>query len=257
MAKTLVIRNADFSAVALDHVDFNVIECENITINKSTMSFTAIGETQTITATITPSNATEPVVWSTTNGNVATVVGGVVTAVGIGAATITATCGAHSASCTVSVIAEMSMLFAAQIRAGKASSGDKIYAKTDGVGSADYGLAYTTTPSAGGGMMRNSATSSIGATAYPIMLPKGCTEMEISNVPSGFKVSAAWCNSASKDYDNAAELVGYIDPWNSGVPTGNHTDAKPDSADSFFVNFYCKTSIADASAIEGVRIVCK
>lgn len=59
--------------------------------------------TATITATTTPSG--QHVVWSTSNSAVATVAGGVITAVAVGTAVITATSGNYSASCTVAVTA--------------------------------------------------------------------------------------------------------------------------------------------------------
>lgn len=59
--------------------------------------------TATITATTTPSG--QHVVWSTSNSAVATVAGGVITAVAVGTAVITATSGNYSASCTVTVTA--------------------------------------------------------------------------------------------------------------------------------------------------------
>lgn len=63
-----------------------------------------VGNTLTLTATVNPSNATDQtVVWSTSNGSVATVYGGIVTAVGAGTATITATAGGKNATCTVTV----------------------------------------------------------------------------------------------------------------------------------------------------------
>ena len=62
------------------------------------------GGTANLTATVSPSNATDKTVaWSTSNQSVATVSGGTVTAVGEGTATITATAGGRTASCTVTV----------------------------------------------------------------------------------------------------------------------------------------------------------
>ena len=53
---------------------------------------------------MTPSNAADKtVVWTTSNADVASVVNGVVTAVAIGSATITATAGSKSAKCEVTV----------------------------------------------------------------------------------------------------------------------------------------------------------
>ena len=60
-------------------------------------------ETATITATTTP--ASQHVAWSSSNPAVATVDGGVITAIAVGTAVITATSGNYSASCAVTVTA--------------------------------------------------------------------------------------------------------------------------------------------------------
>lgn len=78
------------------------IPCTGITLDQTEMTFTAAG-TQTLTATVTPENTTDTVVWSSDDAAVASVDGGVVTAKANGSTTITATCGAYSATCTVSV----------------------------------------------------------------------------------------------------------------------------------------------------------
>lgn len=59
--------------------------------------------TETITATTTPSG--QHVTWNSSNPAVATVAGGVITAVAVGTAVITATSGNYSASCAVTVTA--------------------------------------------------------------------------------------------------------------------------------------------------------
>lgn len=72
-----------------------------ISISPTTSSLT-VGGTATITPTTTPSG--KPVAYATSNPRVATVSsGGVITAVGAGTAVITATAGAYSASCAVTV----------------------------------------------------------------------------------------------------------------------------------------------------------
>lgn len=63
------------------------------------------GKTATLVATVTPENTTDTVVWSTSDDTVATVENGVITAVGVGSATITATAGDKTATCTVTVTA--------------------------------------------------------------------------------------------------------------------------------------------------------
>ena len=78
-----------------------------VTLNKSSTSIEQ-GSTETLTATVSPSNATDQTVsWSTNNSSVATVSGGVVTAVSTGTAIITVTTndGGFTDTCTVTVTA--------------------------------------------------------------------------------------------------------------------------------------------------------
>ena len=63
-----------------------------------------VGETKTLTATIEPAEAEATVEWSSSDEAVATVSEGVVTAVAVGSATITAKAGDVSATCEVTVI---------------------------------------------------------------------------------------------------------------------------------------------------------
>ena len=56
-----------------------------------------------LTATVTPENCTQPVVWSVSPEGIVTVNNGLVTAVTNGEATVTATCGTQSANCNVTV----------------------------------------------------------------------------------------------------------------------------------------------------------
>jgi uncharacterized protein YjdB len=78
--------------------------CTGLSLNKSSLSFTSLNATQTLTATLTPSNTTDTVSWKSSNTSVATVnSNGVVTSKADGSCTITATCGGKSATCTVNV----------------------------------------------------------------------------------------------------------------------------------------------------------
>lgn len=78
---------------------------ESITLNKQSISL-YVGDTETITATVLPENATNKnVTWSSDNKNVATVENGKITAISEGVATITATShdGKIKATCKVTV----------------------------------------------------------------------------------------------------------------------------------------------------------
>ena len=82
----------------------NVVDVASVTLDESTLTLTAGGDTATLTATVLPDNATDKTVtWSSDNEAVATVVDGVVTPVSKGTATITATSGGKSDTCTVTV----------------------------------------------------------------------------------------------------------------------------------------------------------
>lgn len=61
------------------------------------------GASHQLTATVTPADTTELTAWSTSDPAVATVTDGLVTSVGQGECTVTATAGAVSASCSVTV----------------------------------------------------------------------------------------------------------------------------------------------------------
>lgn len=80
-----------------------VVPVQSVTLNKSTLTLTE-GNSETLTATISPSNATSKTVsWSVSPSGCATVSGGVVKAVKAGSCTVTATCGGKSATCAVTV----------------------------------------------------------------------------------------------------------------------------------------------------------
>ena len=85
----------------------SVVKVNSVSLNQSSLSLTKKGQTAQLSASVSPSNATnKSVTWSSSNSNVATVNNGVVTAVGNGSATITATAADGSgkrASCSVTV----------------------------------------------------------------------------------------------------------------------------------------------------------
>ncbi len=105
----VTVKTNDGAKTATVTVKVNPIAVSGVTLNKKSFSLEK-GETQKLTATVTPSNATyKSVIWSSSNTNVATVSSsGVVTAKGVGTATITVTTnsGSKKATATVTVIKE-------------------------------------------------------------------------------------------------------------------------------------------------------
>lgn len=81
------------------------VPATGITLDKTTLSFTD-STSQTLTATVEPSNSTDSVTWETSDAGVATVSSGVVSPVSNGSCTITAKAGSYSASCEVTVSVE-------------------------------------------------------------------------------------------------------------------------------------------------------
>lgn len=82
-----------------------VVPVQNVALSKSTLTLTE-GDSETLTATVSPSNATnKTVTWTVSPSGYATVSSGVVKAVAAGNCTVTATAGGKSASCAVTVTA--------------------------------------------------------------------------------------------------------------------------------------------------------
>ena len=93
------------SATCTVTVTAATVPVTGVTLNKTSTSL-YVGGSETLTATVEPSDATnKTVTWTSSNPSVATVENGVVTAVGAGTATITVTTvdGTKTATCTVTV----------------------------------------------------------------------------------------------------------------------------------------------------------
>ena len=98
-------KNADGWKKFANVVEKNEIPVISIELNLTALPLTE-GESQQLTAIITPENATEQTLtWSSSDVSVATVdANGAVLAIKSGTATITVTCGEFSATCAVTVI---------------------------------------------------------------------------------------------------------------------------------------------------------
>ena len=76
---------------------------ESVSLDRTSVNLEE-GQTTTLVATINPNDADEKTVtWTTSNASVATVTNGVVTAIAEGVATITASVGGKSATCSITV----------------------------------------------------------------------------------------------------------------------------------------------------------
>lgn len=103
--KMILIVNLQNRVTALENQQSATVRVTGVSLNNSTLTLN-VGDTNTLIATVLPSNATnKSVTWSTNNSSVASVNNGTVTAHAKGQATITVTTadGGYSASCSVTV----------------------------------------------------------------------------------------------------------------------------------------------------------
>ena len=106
---TVTTEDGGYTATCAVEV-INIVNATGVTLNKTSTTI-AVGASETLTATVTPDNATfKEVTWKSSNEAVATVdANGKVTGVAAGTATITATTaieGSKKATCTVTVSAD-------------------------------------------------------------------------------------------------------------------------------------------------------
>lgn len=117
-----------------------------ISLNTSSLSFATLNSTQQLTATTTPTGGS--VTWTSSNTSVATVSStGLVTSVGYGNATITASSGSVSATCSIAVTqATLSSISVVYTQSGTVYDTDSLDSlKTDLVVTAHWSNSTTTT----------------------------------------------------------------------------------------------------------------
>ena len=103
MKKCFLIALAAIAACLVACQEEPLVEVSSVSLSQSSVSIARGGSTN-LTATVSPSNATDKTVtWSSSNSSVATVNNGTVSAVAVGTATITATASGRTATCEVTV----------------------------------------------------------------------------------------------------------------------------------------------------------
>ena len=220
MALALVIKGANFSENKLDTVELeNQVPCTAISLDQQSKSLTLL-TSFTLTATKTPMDTTDVVVWSSSDSSVATVANGVVTAVGIGHVTITAVCGTQSATCAVDIVDVPSYNVIGAINPYRTSS-DATGAfvnvvDTSGNGTKWGGIGFATSDTS----IKTIDRTSENAGDYrlcPIHLPNGAKRVKIeSKLYSGstlitFKTRFTWFDSTktvASGYSGAKVLAG-------------------------------------------------
>lgn len=192
MGYALKIKNVSFSDNALDKVNYiKPVPCTGISIDKSTLTFDKVGDTDQITATVTPSDTTDAIMWASSDENVATVIDGLVTIHGIGTATITVTCGNQTASATINQTTIRPQ------NAYKTTTGKTVGSNTVTGGS----ILGTST----------SSTQSIGGQAYTnndkLRIRGGSGTNNIECIPVPYGATKVKVNSSSASLPNYIEVV--------------------------------------------------
>lgn len=235
MAKTLVIKGADFSANKLATVNFSGVPCTGISLDIASAEINTIGGTQSLTATITPSDTTDAVGWGTSNDSVATVSNGVVTAIGLGTAVITATCGNYSATCSITVdnvipdyVAICGYAPFRRSDTGPAATTDKRTTATNN--------SYIVAKDQATGLYPIESKTDVDTNPYrfvPIAIPAGAKSIIVSNSIGNFYTRFTWFDSTKQEtqynvgaycvsgtqtgYDQTSSIPG---PFSKNIPTG-------------------------------------
>lgn len=234
----IVIKGTNFSTNKLTTVTIVQDEkpCTAISLSDSTKSVAALGDF-TLTATVTPNDTTDSVVWTSSDSTVATVAAGVVSVVGLGTATITATCGNQTATCVVTCSeVTISPYFAFAKRTNMTQ-----YPNIFNLNTSLRELLIANEIVEGRRTLRN-GSSSAALNSCPIMLPANTATVELSygsDMRSG-TIYFAWCDTTTPadatTYPNIANMVN-LDTSNSSAYNQAKTWSyeKYTGADSFAI----------------------
>lgn len=182
MSKALVIKGASFAANRVEQIVISQpVPCTGLTLSQNTITFTAIGQTQQLTATLTPADTTEALTWVSSNPDIISVSDtGLVTCIGVGTATITAMCGVQSASCAVTATHTIN---AATLKAGNgyqlATTNLSIGKDYCSVYPLAYSRVYATEVQADYHAFPFSTYTDLTSDAYPIKLPAGTKDIAV------------------------------------------------------------------------------
>ena len=179
----------------------STVHVTGVTLNKNSTSITA-GGSETLTATVSPNNATnKSVTWSSSNTGIATVSNGTVTGVAGGTATITVTTtdGSHTATCTVTVTAAQTQTLTIT-RSSFATSGgyawyDWTQSTTDSTSISGKGELYTTTATS---MQFNKSKGNKVAAVYnSTAIPGSITKIEATSQQTTIRSWTAYVTSTA------------------------------------------------------------
>ena len=232
MAKTLVIKGADFSVHKLATVIFpDPIPCESISFDQNTYNLTTV-DPVTIDYTVTPADTTDTIYWSSSNENVVTVANGIITVVGMGTATVTATCGEYTATATVTVnIAYIPNWWAWWVaQNGTTITSTESTARIIAIGSGNQATTYETAPTSASDPIKLIKIPS-GATKVRVRIPND----KITLFANDTVMRIIWAKDEWSGDSNYRNSIKYVSQESTVNPRTNadKTYAIPEGVDGF------------------------
>lgn len=247
MSKALIIKGTNFSENKIETVSFSGnVPCTGIAVTPSTITFTSIGSTQTLSIVKTPANTTDDVEITSSDESVCTVSGSVVTATGMGSATITVTCGEESSTCVVII---ESIEFSPAWSTGELKDFNNTHMYIVGNEASRYIFAAKS--------IEEGETSEIFYLYHDVEamdIPIGCEKIRVTmDNFIGNNIRVAWYDSTSKPYTNFPECIEGIQLDNNVtiLQAGNEFTV-PSGADKFVVGVETndmQTQYADMSSV--------
>lgn len=265
MAKALVIKGANFSENRLAVVTLeDSVPCTGITLDQTTKDVTSMTPF-TLVATPVPANTSDVVLWGSSDESIATVSNGVVTPLSLGEVTITATCGAYSASCAITIdnVVHDYIVVPGYNPYRRSSTGNG--ATVDKKNAETSGLAILATDQSSGLYPIESKTG-VDTSPYrfvPILIPSGATKIIIGRTEtasvSKFKTRTCFFDSSREETTfgtgGAYCVSGAVDTWDQSSTAAGPLEiaipANVDGLDSFCCAFAfspSQTAFADITS---------
>ena len=225
MSIALVIPDTDFSENSIEQIVVSEpVPCTGITLDKSSAEISGLDSVLSLVAAVTPINTSDTISWSSSDDTVATVNNGAVTAVGLGSAVITATCGNYSATCTVTVRVILNDMDVTKLISSSIAG--------DTVVSGGNGLPTITSVSNRGSFVETSGSLHYyrpldGVDYYPVIMPPNTARLKItyddfSMIYIGL-INLFNAETAAESYPTVVKLINKI----------TSSKCTPDSGSSF------------------------
>lgn len=160
--------------------DDDTIAVTSVALNKESTELT-LGSTESLTASVSPDNATDKTVtWTSSNTDVATVNNGLVSAITAGEAVITAKAGDKTATCTVTVKNQVATP-TFSVEAGAVVSGTSLTIRCATSGASIYYTTDGSTPTSASTKYTGAISITTAVTIKAIAVVDGCTNSQVAS----------------------------------------------------------------------------